>query len=177
MPPGRSSSLQKDSSTTIQFKNLEKEIDKKADDTLTKTMFEVHEKDIAEVKEIALSAKKHKCVQEGRMEKIEGKSTGWSKTFRNLVVAAIGVAFLIGGYFVKIEVTKADASEVQAVQKNMTILKSDMSEVKASQKRIEQKMEPEAQLELEKQRVELMKEAMQEVLEEKKEPKGRRRTH
>jgi len=167
MPPGSRTS---DSPST----SLRREIDKldrdKANKEATRTKFGELEKDLDETKRIALSARKkagtHECHQEERMKSVEGKSAGWNKFFRGLVIALIVGGFGAGGYFVKIELTKADKTEVQAVKKDVTTMKSDVSEMKRSQEKIEDYLEPDAQLELEKKKMKLLKEAMKEAVHE-----------
>lgn len=173
MPPGSRSSSDIPSSPS----SLRRDVDElkltKSNKETTDLKFGEVDKDIIETKKIALSAKKtaestHPCHQEERMKSVEGKSSGWNKFFRGLVITMVVGGFVAGGYFVKIELTKADKSEVEAVKKDVTTIKSDVSAVKDSQQRMEQQMAPDAQLELEEKKLELMKKMMKEALVEAK---------
>ena len=153
------------SSTQRDIRRLEKG---KADKATTDLKFKELDKDVDEIKDIALSARKsakepHMCNQEGRLESVEKKSSGWSKFFRGLVISVAIGGFVAGGYFVKIELTKADKVEVEAVKKDVASMKSDINEVTKSQARIEKQLAPEAQLEQERKRMEIIKDAMKEA--------------
>jgi len=179
----RAPEKQSNSSTRVEIKNLKEQLEKKADDTLVRTILGAHKEDIKEIKEIALIAKrragKHVCTQEDRLKEVKRTASSWSKYFRAILITIIGAGIVLGTFLARLHFTKADDDEVQAVKNTVTGIQSDVIEVKKSQVRIEKQLEPEAQLELEKKRLEMMRNMMDEYFVEAdiRPVRNRRRTN